>query len=142
MAWSNTHDIAYCFMCVSFMADNSLDIKEIDAIRGNVEILLPDLPEAEFDAAMDEATTRFVKLKGEEARTAAYDECVARLVPMFKSDDERFTFIKNLAYIARADARIHDLEVALVERAVAALGMTEQITLDRQEKTLFVDRKS
>lgn len=142
MAWSNTHDIAYSFLCVSFLADHSMSAQELDAISGNVKVLLPELPPGAFEAAMNESVDKFFERKGEDAKIELFEECLSRLGSELSSDDERFTFIKNLAYIARADKLILDKELELVERAVAALGMTDKLTLQRQEQTLLVNKKS
>jgi uncharacterized tellurite resistance protein B-like protein len=138
--WTSTHDVAYCFLCVSFLADGSIEHGEMDAIRGNVKVLLPNLAPDQFIAAMDAAVRRFVGLGELEARHGQFDESLKGVKAALESADARFSFVKNLAYIARADGRILDTEVELIERAIAVLGMAEQIKLVRADTSLFVER--
>ena len=142
MGWNHTHDIAYSFLCVAFMADGSIDDTELEAIRGNVKVLLPDMAPDTFDEAMRDAVAVFLELETDDNRKVKFDESLAALKTMFESADQRFNYIKNLAYIVRADEQIFITEVELVERAVAALDMDDEVTLEPKKFTLFVHRKS
>ena len=41
--WTNSHDLVYAFVCVSFLADGDVDESEKEAMRGNVKVMLPDM---------------------------------------------------------------------------------------------------
>ena len=37
--WTNSHDLVYAFVCVSFLADGDVDESEKEAMRGNVKVM-------------------------------------------------------------------------------------------------------
>ena len=46
--WTNSHDLVYAFVCVSFLADGEVDESEKEAMRGNVKVMLPDMGDDEY----------------------------------------------------------------------------------------------
>jgi uncharacterized tellurite resistance protein B-like protein len=137
--WSQHHDLVYAFVCVSFLADGEVDESEKEAMRGNVKVMLPDVSDDAYNAMEAEVIDKFIDLGDESARTNQYGVSLEALKGMFSSDEDRFKVIKNLAYIARADDFIHDNEMAMVEKAVSTLEMTDKVNLVKTESTLFVD---
>ena len=137
--WSQHHDLVYAFVCVSFLADGEVDESEKEAMRGNVKVMLPDVSDDAYNAMEAEVIDKFIDLGDESARTNQYGVSLAALKGMFSSDEDRFKVVKNLAYIARADDFIHDNEMAMVEKAVSALDMTDKVNLVKTDSTLFVD---
>ena len=137
--WSQHHDLVYAFVCVSFLADGEVDESEKEAMRGNVKVMLPDVSDDEYNAMEAEVIDKFIDLGDEAARTNQYGASLEALKGMFSSDEDRFKVVKNLAYIARADDFIHDNEMAMVEKAVSALDMTDKVNLVKTDSTLFVD---
>ena len=137
--WSQNHDLIYAFVCVSFLADGEVDESEKEAMRGNVKVMLPDVSDDAYNAMEAEVIDKFIDLGDESARTNQYGASLEALKGMFSSDEDRFKVVKNLAYIARADDFIHDNEMAMVEKAVSALDMTDKVNLVKTDSTLFVD---
>ena len=137
--WSQHHDLVYAFVCVSFLADGEVDESEKEAMRGNVKVMLPDVSDDAYNAMEAEVIDKFIDLGDESARTNQYGASLEALKEMFSSDEDRFKVVKNLAYIARADDFIHDNEMAMVEKAVSALDMTDKVNLVKTDSTLFVD---
>ena len=137
--WSQHHDLVYAFVCVSFLADGEVDESEKEAMRGNVKVMLPDVSDDAYTAMEAEVIDKFIDLGEESARTNQYGVSLEALKGMFSSDEDRFKVVKNLAYIARADDFIHDNEMAMVEKAVSALDMTDKVNLVKTDSTLFVD---
>jgi len=137
--WSQHHDLVYAFVCVSFLADGEVDESEKEAMRGNVKVMLPDVSDDAYNAMEAEVIDKFIDLGDESARTNQYGASLKALKGMFSSDEDRFKVVKNLAYIARADDFIHDNEMAMVEKAVSALDMTDKVNLVKTDSTLFVD---
>jgi len=137
--WSQHHDLVYAFVCVSFLADGEVDESEKEAMRGNVKVMLPDVSDDAYNAMEAEVIDKFIDLGDEAARTNQYGASLEALKEMFPSDEDRFKVVKNLAYIARADDFIHDNEMAMVEKAVSALDMTDKVNLVKTDSTLFVD---
>jgi len=137
--WSQHHDLVYAFVCVSFLADGEVDESEKEAMRGNVKVMLPDVSDDAYNAMEAEVIDKFIDLGDEAARTNQYGASLEALKGMFSSDEDRFKVVKNLAYIARADDFIHDNEMAMVEKAVSALDMTDKVNLVKTDSTLFVD---
>jgi uncharacterized tellurite resistance protein B-like protein len=137
--WSQHHDLVYAFVCVSFLADGEVDESEKEAMRGNVKVMLPDVSDDAYNAMEAEVIDKFIDLGDESARTNQYGTSLEALKGMFSSDEDRFKVVKNLAYIARADDFIHDNEMAMVEKAVKTLDMTDKVNLVKTDSTLFVD---
>jgi len=137
--WSQHHDLVYAFVCVSFLADGEVDESEKEAMRGNVKVMLPDVSDDAYNAMEAEVIDKFIDLGDESARTNQYGTSLEALKGMFSSDEDRFKVVKNLAYIARADDFIHDNEMAMVEKAVRTLDMTDKVNLVKTDSTLFVD---
>jgi len=137
--WSQHHDLVYAFVCVSFLADGEVDESEKEAMRGNVKVMLPDVSDDAYNAMEAEVIDKFIDLGDEAARTNQYGVSLEALKGMFSSDEDRFKVVKNLAYIARADDFIHDNEMAMVEKAVSTLDMTDKVNLVKTDSTLFVD---
>ena len=137
--WSQHHDLVYAFVCVSFLADGEVDESEKEAMRGNVKVMLPDVSDDAYNAMEAEVIDKFIDLGDEAARTNQYGVSLEALKEMFPSDDDRYKVVKNLAYIARADDFIHDNEMAMIEKAVSTLDMTDKVNLVKTDSTLFVD---
>jgi uncharacterized tellurite resistance protein B-like protein len=137
--WSQHHDLVYAFVCVSFLADGEVDESEKEAMRGNVKVMLPDVSDDEYNAMEVEVIDKFADLGDGAHRTNQYGASLEALKGMFSSDEDRFKVVKNLAYIARADDFIHDNEMAMVEKAVSTLDMTDKVNLVKTDSTLFVD---
>ena len=137
--WSQHHDLVYAFVCVSFLADGEVDESEKEAMRGNVKVMLPDVSDDAYNVMEAEVIDKFIDLGDEAARTNQYGASLEALKDMFTSDDDRYKVVKNLAYIARADDFIHDNEMAMIEKAVSALDMTDKVNLVKTDSTLFVD---
>ena len=137
--WSQHHDLVYAFVCVSFLADGEVDESEKEAMRGNVKVMLPDVSDDAYNVMEAEVIDKFIDLGDEAARTNQYGASLEALKEMFPSDDDRYKVVKNLAYIARADDFIHDNEMAMIEKAVSTLDMTDKINLVKTDTTLFVD---
>ena len=137
--WSQHHDLVYAFVCVSFLADGEVDESEKEAMRGNVKVMLPDVSDDAYNVMEAEVIDKFIDLGDEAARTNQYGASLEALKDMFTSDDDRYKVVKNLAYIARADDFIHDNEMAMIEKAVSTLDMTDKINLVKTDTTLFVD---
>ena len=137
--WSQHHDLVYAFVCVSFLADGEVDESEKEAMRGNVKVMLPDVSDDAYNAMEAEVIDKFIDLGDEAARTNQYGASLEALKDMFTSDDDRYKVVKNLAYIARADDFIHDNEMAMIEKAVSTLDMTDKVNLVKTDSTLFVD---
>ena len=137
--WSQHHDLVYAFVCVSFLADGEVDESEKEAMRGNVKVMLPDVSDDAYNAMEAEVIDKFIDLGDEAARTNQYGASLEALKEMFPSDDDRYKVVKNLAYIARADDFIHDNEMAMIEKAVSTLDMTDKVNLVKTDSTLFVD---
>jgi uncharacterized tellurite resistance protein B-like protein len=139
--WSQHHDLVYAFVCVSFLADGEVDESEKQAMRGNVKVMLPQVSDDAYNAIEAEVIDKFIDLGDESSRSAHYGTSLEALKELFPTDEDRFKVVKNLAYIARADAFIHENEMAMVEQAVSALDMTDKVNLVKTESTLFVDFK-
>ena len=137
--WSQHHDLVYAFVCVSFLADGEVDESEKEAMRGNVKVMLPDVSDDAYNVMEAEVIDKFIDLGDEAARTNQYGASLKALKDMFTSDDDRYKVVKNLAYIARADDFIHDNEMAMIEKAVSTLDMTDKVNLVKTDSTLFVD---
>ena len=137
--WSQHHDLVYAFVCVSFLADGEVDESEKEAMRGNVKVMLPDVSDDAYNVMEAEVIDKFIDLGDEAARTNQYGASLEALKDMFTSDDDRYKVVKNLAYIARADDFIHDNEMAMIEKAVSTLDMTDKINLVKTDTTLFVE---
>ena len=137
--WSQHHDLVYAFVCVSFLADGEVDESEKEAMRGNVKVMLPDVSDDAYNVMEAEVIDKFIDLGDEKARTNQYGASLEALKDMFTSDDDRYKVVKNLAYIARADDFIHDNEMAMIEKAVSTLDMTDKVNLVKTDSTLFVD---
>ena len=137
--WSQHHDLVYAFVCVSFLADGEVDESEKEAMRGNVKVMLPDVSDDEYNAMEAEVIDKFIDLGDEASRTNQYGASLEALKGLCSSDEDRFKVVKNLAYIARADDFIHDNEMAMVEKAVSTLDMTDKVNLVKTDSTLFVD---
>ena len=137
--WSQHHDLVYAFVCVSFLADGEVDESEKEAMRGNVKVMLPDVSDDAYNAMEAEVIDKFIDLGDEAARTNQYGAALEALKEMFPSDDDRYKVVKNLAYIARADDFIHDNEMAMIQKAVSTLDMTDKVNLVKTDSTLFVD---
>jgi len=137
--WSQHHDLVYAFVCVSFLADGEVDESEKEAMRGNVKVMLPDVSDDAYNVMEAEVIDKFIDLGDEAARTNQYGASLEALKDMFTSDDDRYKVVKNLAYIARADDFIHDNEMAMIEKAVSTLDMTDKVNLVKTDSTLFVD---
>ena len=137
--WTNSHDLVYAFVCVSFLADGEVDESEKEAMRGNVKVMLPNVSDDKYNAIEAEVIDKFIDLGDEASRTTQYGTSLSALKSLFTSDEDRFKVVKNLAYIARADEFIHENEMAMVEQAVSALEMTDKIKLAKTDSSLFVD---
>ena len=140
--WTNSHDLVYAFVCVSFLADGEVDESEKEAMRGNVKVMLPDMGDDEYHQVEKEVIDKFIALGDETSRFGQYGSSLSAIKEMFSSDDDRYKVIKNLAYIARADQFIHENEMKMVEQAVTDLDMEDKVSLVKTESTLFVDFKS
>ena len=137
--WSQNHDLVYAFVCVSFLADGEVDESEKEAMRGNVKVMLPNVSDDEYNQMEAEVIDKFIDLGDEDARMNQYGVSLGALKDVFTSDEERYKVVKNLAYIARADDFIHENEMAMVEKAVSSLDMTDKVNLVKTDSTLFVD---
>ena len=137
--WTQNHDLVYAFVCVSFLADGEVDESEKEAMRGNCKVMAPDMSEDDYNTVEAEVIDKFIDLGDEAARTNQYGASLEALKDMFTSDDDRYKVVKNLAYIARADDFIHDNEMAMIEKAVSTLDMTDKVNLVKTDSTLFVD---
>ena len=105
--WTNSHDLVYAFVCVSFLADGEVDESEKEAMRGNVKVMLPDMGDDEYHQVEKEVIDKFISLGDESSRFGQYGSSLDAVKEMFSSDDDRYKVIKNLAFIARADQFIH-----------------------------------
>ena len=137
--WSQNHDLVYAFVCVSFLADGEVDESEKEAMRGNVKVMLPNVSDDEYNQMEAEVIDKFIDLGDEDARMKQYGVSLEALKDVFTSDEDRYKVVKNLAYIARADDFIHENEMAMVEKAVSSLDMTDKVNLVKTDSTLFVD---
>ena len=137
--WSQNHDLVYAFVCVSFLADGEVDESEKEAMRGNVKVMLPNVSDDEYNQMEAEVIDKFIDLGDEESRMNQYGVSLEALKDVFTSDEDRYKVVKNLAYIARADDFIHENEMAMVEKAVSSLDMTDKVNLVKTDSTLFVD---
>ena len=137
--WSQNHDLVYAFVCVSFLADGEVDESEKEAMRGNVKVMLPNVSDDEYNQMEAEVIDKFIDLGDEDSRMNQYGTSLVALKDVFTSDDDRYKFVKNLAYIARADDFIHENEMAMVEQAVSSLDMVGKVKLVKTDSTLFVD---
>ena len=137
--WSQNHDLVYAFVCVSFLADGEVDESEKEAMRGNVKVMLPNVSDDEYNKMEAEVIDKFIDLGDENARMNQYGVSLVALKDVFTSDEDRYKVVKNLAYIARADDFIHENEMAMVEKAVSSLDMTDKVNLVKTDSTLFVD---
>ena len=137
--WSQNHDLVYAFVCVSFLADGEVDESEKEAMRGNVKVMLPNVSDDEYNQMEAEVIDKFIDLGDEDARMKQYGLSLEALKDVFTSDEDRYKVVKNLAYIARADDFIHENEMAMVEKAVSSLDMTDKVNLVKTDSTLFVD---
>ena len=137
--WSQNHDLVYAFVCVSFLADGEVDESEKEAMRGNVKVMLPNVSDDEYNQMEAEVIDKFIDLGDEDARMNQYGVSLVALKDDFTSDEDRYKVVKNLAYIARADDFIHENEMAMVEKAVSSLDMTDKVNLVKTDSTLFVD---
>ena len=137
--WSQNHDLVYAFVCVSFLADGEVDESEKEAMRGNVKVMLPNVSDDEYNKMEAEVIDKFIDLGDEDARMKQYGVSLEALKDVFTSDEDRYKVVKNLAYIARADDFIHENEMAMVEKAVSSLEMTDKVNLVKTDSTLFVD---
>ena len=137
--WSQNHDLVYAFVCVSFLADGEVDESEKEAMRGNVKVMLPNVSDDEYNQMEAEVIDKFIDLGDEDARMNQYGVSLVALKDVFTSDEDRYKVVKNLAYIARADDFIHENEMAMVEKAVSSLDMTEKVNLVKTDSTIFVD---
>ena len=109
--WTNSHDLVYAFVCVSFLADGEVDESEKEAMRGNVKVMLPDMGDDEYHQVEKEVIDKFIALGDETSRFGQYGSSLSAIKEMFSSDDDRYKVIKNPAYIARADQFIHENEM-------------------------------
>ena len=139
--WTNSHDLVYAFVCVSFLADGEVDESEKEAMRGNVKVMLPDMGDDEYHQVEKEVIDKFIALGDESSRFGQYGSSLDAVKEMFTSDDDSYKVIKNLAYIARADQFIHENEMKMIEQACSALDMEDKVSLVKTESTLFVDFK-
>ena len=139
--WTNSHDLVYAFMCVSFLADESVDESEKEAMRGNVKVMLPDIADDEYNQIEKEVIDKMISLGDQSSKLDFYASSLNAVKEMFPEDDDRFKVIKNLAYIARADEFIHENEMKMIEQACSALEMEDKINMVKTESTLFVDFK-
>ena len=139
--WTNSHDLVYAFVCVSFLADGEVDESEKEAMRGNVKVMLPDMGDDEYHQVEKEVIDKFIALGDETSRSGHYGSSLGAIKEMFSADYDRYMVIKNLAYIARADQFIHENEMKMVEQAVDDLDMEDKVSLVKTETTLFVDFK-
>ena len=137
--WSQNHDLIYAFVCVSFLADGEVDESEKEAMRGNVKVMLPNVSDDEYNQMEAEVIDKFIDLGDEDARMKQYGVSLDALKDVFTTDEDRYKVVKNLAYIARADDFIHENEMAMVEKAVRSLDMTDKVKLVKTDSTLFVD---
>ena len=137
--WSQNHDLVYAFVCVSFLADGEVDESEKEAMRGNVKVMLPNVSDDEYNQMEAEVIDKFIDLGDEDARMNQYGVSLEALKDVFTSDEERYKVVKNLAYIARADDFIDENEMAMVDKAVRSLDMTDKVNLVKTDSTLFVD---
>ena len=137
--WSQNHDLVYAFVCVSFLADGEVDESEKEAMRGNVKVMMPNVSDDEYNMMEAEVIDKFIDLGDEDARMKQYGVSLEALKDVFTSDEDRYKVVKNLAYIARADDFIHENEMAMVEKAVSSLDMTDKVNLVKTDSTLFVD---
>lgn len=137
--WSQNHDLIYAFVCVSFLADGEVDESEKEAMRGNVKVMLPNVSDDEYNQMEAEVIDKFIDLGDEDARMKQYGVSLDALKDVFTTDEDRYKVVKNLAYIARADDFIHENEMAMVEKAVSSLDMTDKVNLVKTDSTLFVD---
>ena len=112
--WTNSHDLVYAFVCVSFLADGDVDESEKEAMRGNVKVMLPDMGDDEYHQVEKEVIDKFIALGDEASRFDQYGSSLSAIKEMFSSDDDRYKVIKNLAYIARADEFIHENEMKMM----------------------------
>jgi uncharacterized tellurite resistance protein B-like protein len=139
--WSQHHDLVYAFVCVSFLADGEVDESEKQAMRGNVKVMLPEISDDQYYSIEVEVIDKFIDLGNESSRSAQYGTSLTALKELFPADEDRYKVVKNLAYIARADAFIHENEMTMVEQAVSALDMTDKVNLVKTGSMLFVDFK-
>jgi uncharacterized tellurite resistance protein B-like protein len=139
--WSQHHDLVYAFVCVSFLADGEVDESEKQAMRGNVKVMLPEISDDQYYSIEVEVIDKFIDLGNESSRSAQYGISLTALKELFPKDEDRYKVVKNLAYIARADAFIHENEMTMVEQAVSALDMTDKVNLVKTGSMLFVDFK-
>ena len=139
--WSQHHDLVYAFVCVSFLADGEVDESEKQAMRGNVKVMLPEISDDQYYSIEAEVIDKFIDLGNESSRSAQYGTSLTALKELFPADEDRYKVVKNLAYIARADAFIHENEMTMVEQAVSALDMTDKVNLVKTGSMLFVDFK-
>ena len=139
--WSQHHDLVYAFGCVSFLADGEVDESEKQAMRGNVKVMLPEISDDQYYSIEVEVIDKFLDLGNESSRSAQYGTSLTALKELFPTDEDRYKVVKNLAYIARADAFIHENEMTMVEQAVSALDMTDKVNLVKTGSMLFVDFK-
>ncbi|HJM33260.1 MAG: TerB family tellurite resistance protein [Candidatus Neomarinimicrobiota bacterium] len=124
---------------MSFLADGEVDESEKEAMRGNCKVMAPDMSEDDYNTVEAEVIDKFIELGDDGARSAQYTSSLGALKGMFTSDEDRYKLVKNLAYIARADAFIHENEKAMIEESVSVLDMTDKVKLVITESTLFVD---
>ena len=108
-------------------------------MRGNVKVMLPNVSDDEYNQMEAEVIDKFIDLGDEDARMNQYGVSLVALKDVFTSDEDRYKVVKNLAYIARADDFIHENEMAMVEKAVSSLDMTDKVNLVKTDSTLFVD---
>ena len=110
-------------------------------MRGNVKVMLPEISDDQYYSIEVEVIDKFIDLGNESSRSAQYGTSLTALKELFPADEDRYKVVKNLAYIARADAFIHENEMTMVEQAVSALDMTDKVNLVKTGSMLFVDFK-
>ena len=70
--WTNSHDLVYAFVCVSFLADGDVDESEKEAMRGNVKVMLPDMGDDDYHQVEKEVIDKFIALGDEASRFDQY----------------------------------------------------------------------
>ena len=96
--WTNSHDLVYAFVCVSFLADGDVDESEKEAMRGNVKVMLPDMGDDEYHQVEKEVIDKWNEWKldvWESNRTTwnQRDQAIAETIDqiLLKELDDRKT---------------------------------------------------
>ena len=58
--WTNSRDLVYAFVCVSFLADGEVDESKKQCV--NVKVMLPDMGDDEYHQVEKEAIDKFIAL--------------------------------------------------------------------------------